>query len=165
MNAVFTSLLLILAVFGFHQKVDAQSAAATQPASLSYEDFLEIAGADNDTLIALVNMFYRKRKETKNGFIILGVSYPVAALIGVGGAIGAGLSDSSEDPEKKIQGFFMVYSYLFLGAAAYLTTNAFSYTKARLHKTLADYHTGQPLPNKLIRRIRPTDYKHNLPSK
>lgn len=73
MNAVFTSLLLILIVFGFHHKVDAQNAAATRPVSLSYEDFLEIAGDDNDTLLALVNMFYRKRKETKNGFIILGV--------------------------------------------------------------------------------------------
>lgn len=161
-RVVFLFTFLIITI-GIRQHLNAQTPGGLKPSQLTYDDFQIMAEAESDTLLALVNMFFRKRKENKTGFIILGVSYPAAALIGAGTAIGAGLSGSTEDPEKAIQGFFLVYSYLFLGAATYLTINTLSYTKPRLYSILTDYQNGKPIPDKLKRRIRQVDYSKTKP--
>lgn len=162
MKRVVVLFLFLVITIGIRQHLNAQTPDGLKPSQLTYDDFHIMAEAESDTLLALVNMFFRKRKENKTGFIILGVSYPAAALIGAGTAIGAGLS-GSEDPEKKIQGFFMVYSYLFFGAATYLTINTLSYTKSRLYSILTDYQNGKPIPDKLKRRIRQVDYSKTKP--
>jgi hypothetical protein len=139
----------------------AQSAETNPPAvyRMSREDFLKIAGTD-DTLRAVVNLFYRKRK-TASTFITVGAASLGVFVVGsVFTVLRAGSRTGSNDPADDITAFAEVTSAVFYGGTITGVVRLVRYPRKRLQQLVTDRQAGKPLPARFRKKLRAKDFEH-----
>lgn len=122
------------------------------PKEMRARDFLDLT-SESDSLTALVNMFFRKRKESKTGYIVAGGIYLVFPLIAVGGAI-----TSSSDPTEKLQTASTIVGITVMGILAGSTVNMIRYKRSELLRIIEEYPDSQSIPDKFKSKIKPKDF-------
>ncbi|HMM12670.1 MAG TPA: hypothetical protein PKE03_11305 [Bacteroidales bacterium] len=148
--------ILVIIVLSTDLPLGAQN-ESRRPSSMKKPDFLTLA-QDNDTLIALTNMFFRKRKEAQTGFIIAGVSFPVFAMGTALFAVGSGMQ-GADDPTEDIQVGAVVFSVAFYGLIIGSGHRLIRYNKQRLNNLMQSYPIDGEIPQSLRKQLRPKDFR------
>lgn len=119
-------------------------------------DFIAYAAGD-DTLIALVNMVYRKRGEAGRFYAVGAGTLIVAPLVGALFAVSEGIQ-GNDDPSQIIQGAMVVAGTVFYGATIVGTIRLIRYSRARLLRVLEAARAGAPWPEQWVRQLRASDF-------
>lgn len=152
---VFIGVMFIL-VIAFNLNLNAQS-ESRNASSMKKPDFMALA-QDNDTLVALTHLFFRKRKEAQTGYILAGSSV-VAFVVGAAAfAVGSGLSSGSDDPANDIQAGAVVFSAVFYTLIIGSTTRLIRYNKQKLYNLMQSYPLDGQIPPGIRNNLRPRDF-------
>ncbi|MBK9290240.1 MAG: hypothetical protein IPM52_01190 [Bacteroidetes bacterium] len=131
-------------------------AASKNISSLKRADFIQLAQG-SDTLEAVTNLFFRKRKEAQTGFILAGAAVSVFVLGSVAFAIGAGMS-GADDPTEELQVGAAVFSIVFYGLVIGSGFRLIRYSKGRLHDLMKSYPVDGQLPEFVKNQLRNKDF-------
>lgn len=135
----------------------AQESAPPAPAlyRMSKADFLALAG-DDDSLRAVVNLYFRKRK-TASTFITAGMTtlgvFVVGSLFTVLGAAG-----SSGDSGDEITTFAAIAGATFYGSATVGVVRLARYPRKRLQEVITERQAGRLIPSRLRKKLRAKDF-------
>ncbi|MBX2895998.1 MAG: hypothetical protein KF763_11180 [Cyclobacteriaceae bacterium] len=124
--------------------------------SLKKLDFIALS-EKNDSLIALVNLFFRKRNDANKAIWIGAGSLVITPLIGATTAIGAGLS-GKDDPSEKTQAIVVAGVVVFYLASGIGVYYRIKYSRKTLLRLIQDFHSGKPLPNSWVVRLKEKDF-------
>ncbi|MBW3469742.1 hypothetical protein [Arthrospiribacter ruber] len=118
----------------------------------THQDFIDLA-EENDTLMAVVNFFFRKRNEAKTGYYIAGGSYFLMPILLTGTAL-----TSQSDPNEFLPAVISVYSTAFLGVLTFSTVNTIRYPKRELLQVIKDYRLNGKILEKYLGRLKSKDF-------
>lgn len=144
--------LILLTMISFSEVKSQQTSYYQNPKGMRLYDFHKLTN-ESDSLTALVNMFFRKRKEAKTGYIVAGGIYLVFPLIAVGSAI-----TSSSDPTENLQTASTIVGFTLMGILAGSTINMIKYKRSNLLRIIEDYPDSQSIPDKFKFKIKPNDF-------
>jgi hypothetical protein len=152
--ALLTGLLCLIASA---LSAQSQPADTTPIYRMNREQFLALAGPD-DTLRAVVNLFFRKRKTASTLLSVAGASlgvFVVASTYAVLRAAGPGGSNPADDIQVLAQATSaVIYTTGVTGAVRLMR-----YPRKRLKQIIANRNEGQPLAARYVRRLRPADFE------
>lgn len=148
----------------FATAVWAQNQPATPPATAIYrmgrEEFLVLAGTD-DSLRAIVNLFFRKRKTASTLLSVASASlgvFVVASSYAILRAAGQP-RPGGPDPADELQVFAAVTGAVFSTTAIAGSAHLVRYPRKRLNQIIADRKDGKPISARYARRLRPGDFE------
>ncbi|MBX2916083.1 MAG: hypothetical protein KF856_12505 [Cyclobacteriaceae bacterium] len=124
--------------------------------SLKKLDFIALS-ENNDSLIALVNLFFRKRNDANKAIWIGAGSLVLTPLIGAAAAIDAGLSGKN-DPSAKTHAIVVAGVVMFYMASGIGIYYRIKYSRKTLLRLIQDFHSGKPLPNSWVVRLKERDF-------
>lgn len=151
---------ILLTMISFSEVKSQQASFNRNPKEMRLYDFHQLTNG-SDSLTALVNMFFRKRKEAKTGYIVAGGIYLVFPLIAAGGAI-----TSSSDPTEKLQTASTIVGFTVMGILAGSTINMIKYKRSELLWIIENYPNSQSIPDNFKSKIKPKDFPlSEFPSK
>ncbi|GHB26359.1 hypothetical protein [Mongoliitalea lutea] len=122
------------------------------PKKMSKEEFLVLTH-QQDSLTALVNLFFRKRKEAKTGYIASGSMFIIFPIIGASAAV-----ISSSDPTQGLQIAAGIVGYWIMGALTASTVNILKYKRSTLLHLIENHSESTPIPEKFTKKLRPKDF-------
>jgi hypothetical protein len=140
-----------------------QMTLVKEPSQMSKYDFLVMA-SKSDSLTAVVNMFYRKRKSaTTTGLIVGGSGLLIGLLVSaanttdqVVGTI-SGLITGQVPEEKNDPGGTIALVGL-AGGAAITTIGRSNHNKNKLYRILSEYKETKKIPSKYAEKLLPRDF-------
>ena len=134
-----------------------------EPSQMSKYEFLAMA-SKSDSLTAVVNMFFRKRKSATTSGLIVGGSGLLIGLVVtsanaadqvlglVGGVLTGQMPEEKNDPGGEI-------ALVGLAAGtAIVTVGRSKYTKNNLYKILSEYQETKKIPSKFASKLLPRDF-------
>lgn len=159
-------LILILTIsltLLFSEAIAQQNAGVKEPSQMSKYEFLAMA-SKSDSLTAVVNMFFRKRKSATTSGLIVGGSGLLIGLVVtsanatdqviglVGGVLTGQIPEEKNDPGGEI-------ALVGLAAGtAIVTVGRSKYTKKNLYKILSEYPETKKIPSKFASKLLPRDF-------
>jgi hypothetical protein len=130
---------------------------------MSKYEFLSLA-SESDSLTAVVNMFFRKRKSaTTTGMIIGGSGLLIGIVVSsantagqvvntVGGIFSGQIPEETKDPGGEI-------ALIGLAAGtAIVTVGRSNNTKNKLYKIISEYQETKKIPSKYASKLLPKDF-------
>ena len=122
------------------------------PQSLRHTDFLKLT-VGNDSLVALTNLFFRKRGTAKTLYWVSGGTIVLFPLVAGVTAIA-----SENDPSSGLQAASVVVSIGFISAVTASTVNMVKYNRRDLAAIIRDYPTTGAIPEKFKKKLKPKDF-------
>ncbi|MFD2202044.1 hypothetical protein [Shivajiella indica] len=123
-------------------------------------DFLDMAN-ESDSLKALVNMFFRKRKNARTGFIVTGgltvVTLAIAGAVATNEAVFKPISGQAPS-ESNISAAGTAVFVTFFGGTILSSINLIKYPKAKLNEILERYPDTRQIPEKYRVKIEQRDF-------
>ncbi|MCW5910172.1 MAG: hypothetical protein KIT62_03810 [Cyclobacteriaceae bacterium] len=150
---VFVSFCLVVILSA---DLAAQPSKQVAKMPLTKAEFLKLADG-NDSLAAVINLFYRKRKESDTSFTIAGVSLGIGMISGFGSVLSSATVGEST-PGKGAQIISYTSSTMFVVASVIGTGYRIKYSRKKLHHIILGYDNGNPIPGKFVRALEPTDF-------
>lgn len=147
----------LLFVFGSVALVSAQSASDGSNIKRNKDYFLQQVTPGEDTLQAVINMFFRKRKEASTGLIVGFASYPVIIVAATGIALGSAMTQG-KDPEKRVQNLVVGYTVVFYGITLPSTFRLVKYNRNRLQQIINEYPDHRTIPDAYRNNLRNKDF-------
>jgi hypothetical protein len=122
-------------------------------------DFLDMVH-DSDSLTALVNMFFRKRKNARTGFILTGGLTLVTGVIAATTATNQVVNAITFQPvdEKGIEASGIAFFTVLFGGTAISSANLIKYSKTKLYDIIQQYPESQVIPEKYKAKIQTRDF-------
>ncbi|MCE1200561.1 MAG: hypothetical protein LWX09_00485 [Bacteroidia bacterium] len=154
-NAVIAFCAALFLIIIFAGNLNAQSSSRSA-SSMKKPDFITLA-QDNDTLEALVHLFFRKRKEARTGYLLAGASFGAFVVGSVAFAVGSGLA-GGDDPENEIQAGAVIFSAVFYTLIIGSTTRLIRYNKQKLYNLMQSYPLDGQIPPGIKNNLRPRDF-------
>ncbi|MCL6260154.1 hypothetical protein M3O96_13720 [Aquiflexum sp. TKW24L] len=159
-------LILVFAILSgfFLSEVQAQQRTDfKEPSQMSKYDFLTLT-SKSDSLTAVVNMFFRKRKSaTTTGLIVGGSGLLIGLVVTsanttdqaiglIGGVLTGQVPEETKDPGGEIALIGLA------GGAAITTIGRSKYTKNNLYKIISEYPETKKIPSKYASKLSPRDF-------
>ena len=156
-------ILIIFTGFIFSEACAQQGADFKEPSQMSKYEFLAMA-SKSDSLTAVVNIFFRKRKSSTTTGLIVGGSGLLIGLVvtsanateelagAISGAFTGQVPEETKDPGGEI-------ALIGLAAGtAIVTVGRTKYTKNNLYKILSEYPETKKIPSKYASKLLPKDF-------
>ncbi|WP_157370282.1 hypothetical protein [Aquiflexum balticum] len=130
---------------------------------MSKYEFLSLA-SESDSLTAVVNMFFRKRKSsTTAGWIVAGSATVISIVVGsaqaTGQTIGAFGNFISGTPlEETNNSGGTIFLVGLAGGAAITTIGRSTYTKNKLYNVITEYQDTNKIPYQYASKLVPKDF-------
>ncbi len=138
------------------------AAAAQQPPTappavyrMSKQDFLALAGED-DSLRAVVNLYFRKRKTASTLLTVGAASLGVFVVGNIFTVLRAG--STAGDPGDELTTLAGITTVGFFGSTTAGLIRLARYPRKRLQKIITARHTGQPLPHRIRKKLSAKDF-------
>lgn len=154
MKTTRASILLLIGVFVYSPTFSQEQ--ANRPGKMSKKDFIALAQG-NDSLLAVVNLVYRKRKDSGTAFLVGLGALVVTPILGTATAIDAGLT-GGDDPTNKIQGIVLVGVVIFYTGTGIGVYYLIKYSRKRLAQVIEDFRAGKPLPKSWVIHLKDKDF-------
>jgi predicted metal-binding membrane protein len=122
-------------------------------------DFLDMAH-DSDSLTALVNMFFRKRKNARTGYIVTGGLTLVTGFIAASTATQQLVNAITLQPvdDKGIEASGIAFFTVLFGGTALSSAGLIKYSKTKLYGIIQQYPESQVIPEKYKAKIQAKDF-------
>jgi len=155
--------LSILTLLIFSESKAQQIPHSKNPSQMSKYEFLSLA-SESDSLTAVVNMFFRKRKSsTTSGWIVAGGATVIGLVVALAQATGqtigtvGGIVNGKPVEDTNNSGGTIVLVGL-AGGAAITTIGRSTYTKKKLYKVISDYQDTNKIPYQYVSKLVPKDF-------
>jgi hypothetical protein len=126
---------------------------------ISRGEFYALASG-NDTLTAMVNMFYRKRELGKTSFIVTGAS-TASMVIVLPIVLLSSWGNSSNNVDKTLNTVLAIYGITFYSTIGFGTYNLSKYTRKKLMTSMMIYHEKGETSNMIRNNLRNKDFPAN----
>lgn len=122
-------------------------------------DFLDMAH-DSDSLTALVNMFFRKRKNARTGFFVTGGLTLVTGVIVTSIATNQLVNAITLQPvdETGIDASGIAFFTVLFGGTALSSAGLIKYSKTKLYEIIQQYPESKGIPEKYKSKIQTRDF-------
>jgi hypothetical protein len=156
MRSLFFGLVMFAASYALAQTADPSPPAIYR---MSREDFLKAVGSD-DTLRAVVNLYYRKRKTASTLITVGAASLGVFVVGSVFTVLRSAGRAGSNDPADDITTFAQVTSAVFYAGTISGAVRLIRYQRKQLQRIIADRQAGKPLPDRVRRKLKAEDFSN-----
>jgi hypothetical protein len=152
--AIFT----IMICFIIFEAKSQQIPYSKKPSQMSKYEFLSLA-SESDSLTAVVNMFFRKRKSsTTAGWIVAGGATVISLVVFAAWSIPASVGTVFFILPEENNTAGNIFLVGLAGGAAITTIGRSTYTKKKLYNVITEYQDTNKIPYQYASKLVPKDF-------